>query len=684
MLKYSKKYLGENFVFFRKWTRKNYGIFNSLGKSIKICTLVLSYILIVIPKSARANSDVLLSDTLLISHEDIEEVVIIGQRTDGIFNEIARHVTLVSSNEIQSSPVQALPDILEGIAGVDIRQRGNYGVQADINIRGGSFDHTLVLFNGINISDPQTGHLSLDVPFDLESIERIEVLNGPGARVFGANAFTGAINIVTQKSTLNNVSSTLSFGDFGFRKLSFNGSIIKGPTQNFLSFSGSSSDGYTSNTDFDIKNIFYQNSTSIGNTNLGVFVGHNQKAFGASGFYSPRFPEQFEKTDLTFAAVKLKTGRKIKLQADVFWRQRHDHFILIRSNPSFYENYHQTNILGNTLNASVTSRAGTTSAGYEIRSENIISNNLGKELLDPVKIPGTDSAYYTKEYSRNNLSFFLEHNISYGKFYVSGGVMLNWNTDYPERVEIFPGVDMSYSLKQNLKFFVSYNRAVHLPTFTDLFYQGPENSGNINLAPDHIQSVETGIKYFSKRIHIQASVYYNKGKNIIDWLWYPETGRYSPVNLTKFSATGFEFASTYRLSDSPKNTFFQHVNVNYTFIHVDKSAEENVSKYYNIKQKIDVGITHRIISDLFAHWSVSFQERTGNYIIYDIVSWNNKEISFQPFCLFDGRIYWEKNYYTLYIESSNILDLDYIDVGSQIQPGRWIKAGIRIHIDSKE
>ncbi|HBX87582.1 MAG TPA: vitamin B12 receptor, partial [Marinilabiliaceae bacterium] len=94
--------------------------------------------------------------------------------------------------------------------GVDIRERGPLGMQADVSMRGGSFDQVMILLNGINISDPQTGHHGLNLPVDLESIERVEILRGPAARVYGPNAFDGAINFVTKSSSQNEVYASVS------------------------------------------------------------------------------------------------------------------------------------------------------------------------------------------------------------------------------------------------------------------------------------------------------------------------------------------------------------------------------------------------------------------------------------------------------------------------------------------
>ena len=133
--------------------------------------------------------------------------------------------------------------MLEYASNIDVRQRGGYGVQSDVTIRGGSFDHVMVLINGINVSDPQTGHASMDLPIDPEMIDRIEVLEGSAARILGAGAFTGAINVVTRGDTSTQASASLFMGQYGFRRLNLNAIINASGFRHTLSFGNASSTG---------------------------------------------------------------------------------------------------------------------------------------------------------------------------------------------------------------------------------------------------------------------------------------------------------------------------------------------------------------------------------------------------------------------------------------------------------
>src|SRR5690606_4557270 len=128
---------------------------------------------------------------------DLEEITIQENRMKIPFNEVSRNIQVIQRREIETTPARSLQEVLSFVPGVDVRQRGVSGTQANIGIRGGSFDQTLMLLNGIKLTDPQTGHHMMNIPLPLQGISSIDVLKGPGSRIYGQNAYAGAINIIT-------------------------------------------------------------------------------------------------------------------------------------------------------------------------------------------------------------------------------------------------------------------------------------------------------------------------------------------------------------------------------------------------------------------------------------------------------------------------------------------------------
>jgi len=185
---------------FKRFARKSYSVFNSLNKAVTIGVLSGSALMSAHAVSVEPVERImtqLSSDS--IPPTELDEVVVTASRVDLPLNLVARQVTVISGRDIERAPVRSIEELLQYVAGVDILQRGPHGVQADISLRGGSFDQTSILLNGINLTSPHTGHYNFDIPVNLSDIERIEIVQGPSSLVYGAGAFAGGINIITKK-----------------------------------------------------------------------------------------------------------------------------------------------------------------------------------------------------------------------------------------------------------------------------------------------------------------------------------------------------------------------------------------------------------------------------------------------------------------------------------------------------
>ncbi len=213
-------------------------------------------------------------------------------------------MTIVDKLQLETTPARSLPEVLAFVPGLDVRQRGVSGVQADIGIRGGSFEQTLLLLNGIKLSDPQTGHHLMNIPIPLVEIDRIEVLKGPASRIFGQNAYAGAINVITQLSDERYAKLQGYGGDFGMKGVNFAGSLPVGNYKQNLALSYDDSDGYQYNSDYKVSNIFYEGGLAIDEkNNIRGMVSYTDRTFGANGFYTSAFPDQWESVQTSLASI---------------------------------------------------------------------------------------------------------------------------------------------------------------------------------------------------------------------------------------------------------------------------------------------------------------------------------------------------------------------------------------------
>jgi vitamin B12 transporter len=118
---------------------------------------------------------------------DFDPVVVTASRIPTALSSATRSLSVLTQEMIVSFGAQSIAELLATTNGVDIRARSPYGIQSDVSIRGADYEQTLILLDGVKLSDPQTGHHNLDLPVDLNNIEQIEILRGSGAKLFGPN-----------------------------------------------------------------------------------------------------------------------------------------------------------------------------------------------------------------------------------------------------------------------------------------------------------------------------------------------------------------------------------------------------------------------------------------------------------------------------------------------------------------
>lgn len=691
-------------LYFRKYSRKKFATFNSLGKLIKISTLGVACSIIASPVQGQNKED---NDSVSKKLE-LEEVEVVGQKTTVIVEKLPRLVELIDAQIIQNSPSQSFQDLIQYSSNIDISQRGQFGIQSDVSIRGGSFDQVLILQNGINLTDPQTGHHNLNLPIDQESIYKIEVLNGPAARALGANAFTGAINIITKPEDNNHISLSLNTGQFGYFRAHIGANLTTEKTKHLLSASYSVSNGYMANTDFSAVNFYYHGDYQLTRfTKVFTQFGVNNKAFGANSYYTPKFPEQFEETSIFYFTAGLKTGKTIIFKPEVFWRRHIDRFELFREDKDYYgfnngllisnnpqntlfdtitwytnHNYHQTDIFGANINASYKSIAGTTTFGTGMRSENILSNALGTDMVNQISVIGRDDVFYDKQDFRNSFDLFTEHSFQGEKLFLSGGALLHWNSFEPNKLNFVPGIDAGVNLTENISFVGSYNYTIGHPTFTDLGYRGPTNQGNPNLKPYSQHSYETGFKLKSNSFRAGIIGFYTNGKNNINWVRNDELNRYLAINIDLSENIGLESFVRYRNGNNDiAGKFLNEIYIGYTFIDTYRSISTEYSKYTNIRNKAVARIVQKPLKNIILSWNFMYKQRIGDYLTYNFESGEYIHNQYPEVFLIDLRATYTIKKFVVYIEGSNLLDKIYIESGSIPQPGIWFKGGIKYRFE---
>lgn len=664
---------------FRQWSNRNYAVFASIRRVIRIATLSIACSMLQLPVvSGQSDS----TDTA--KHYQLEEVTAVGASDESLISPSIRMVTIMSTEFSDRSSARSFDDLLEIVPGVDIRTRGTHGIQSDINIQGGSFDQSLVLFNGINVSDPQTGHFNLDLPVSLSQVSGAEILAGPSTRNFGLNAYSGAVNIVTDPSDSLGAMARLDFGQHRLLRTEFTLDLPFRSTTTQIGYHNATSGGYRENTGFGTRGLFLHSRIGHSVIPLELMAGCSGKEFGANAFYTPRFPQQYEETSTQFAALKYRLASlSPKVKGHLYWRGHDDHFMLFRDDPAAYENFHRTDVAGSKLQGAFSSVAGITRLNAEFRHETIRSTSLGEAMDTPEPVPGSDSIYFDHHFSRNHLSFSLNQTFEHGRMMIAGGAFFGAGIDKNIPSGIYPGMDLSFSATPRLRLFFSANRSMRLPTFTDLFYEGPQNRGNPDLTPESAVTVESGARYRGNAVNGSVSVYRRSGKETIDWVW--ENERWETRNITRLNTFGGSVSATVmpgRLD--PSLRFLRELSASYSYTEISKDADAFISNYVldNLKHKWVMHASLDLPAGVFIDIKTRWQDRSGTFSFYETPSSSPQEREYDPFWLIDVAAGAAMKGLTFRLGVNNLMNVSYRDIGSVIMPGRWITAGLTIRSGS--
>ena len=534
--------------------------------------------------------------------EQLDEVVVTSSRIDLPFKENSRTITIITSEQIEHSAATNVADLLQEFAGVDIRRRGVAGMQSDLYIRGGGFDQTLLLIDGFKVEDPQTGHHTMNMVLPLDVIERIEIIKGPAARVFGQNAFTGAINIVTKKHPEKSLALEVQTGSFGQKNASITAGNSFGNSEHLVHFSRNTSDGYRHNTDFDNQNYFLKSNFNTNKLPITMLATFSERKFGANGFYaSPSATNQYEETQASlvgFSSEIIKT--KLTLKPRLYWKRNQDEYIYVRQDPSIYRNLHQSNKVGAELNGSYTSKFGTTGFGVDLAQVYISSNNLG-------------------QHDRFMANMFLEHRFQlFNKSLdLTPGIAATYYSDF--KFHAFPGIDLGYNISDAFKIYGNLGYTFRIPTYTDLYYSDPTTLGNKDLDPEEALAEELGVKYMQHHFSVGLALFNRDSDKVIDYVKANENDLWMATNIRELNTKGFEVNANYNFKIGEH---LQSINASYTFLEDDlKDLQANFSRYSinSLKHHYTTRLSTQFLKNVSQNIIYKYAERASgeSYSVFD-------------------------------------------------------------------
>ena len=539
----------------------------------------------------------------------------------------------------QSLVLNTLVDLLKLDPSLDFAERAPDGVQGDLSIRGAGFNKTLVLLNGMRLSDPQSGHHNMDIPVPLESVDRVEVMRGSGSTLYGADAVGGVINIITAPPSVTEFRLRTAFGSDGINQQRASLGIAGKKVSEQLSFARDFSTGFQ--PDRDYRNLEFASvtrlATDFGNGSLNLaYMDH---PFGADQFYG-NF-NSWEDTKTWFAGVQQALGEKTS--ASFSFRRHSDLFVLYRDRPDVFANHHSDE----TYQLSVRRREEMSTSttlfyGVEGLHESIESNNLG-------------------DHSRSRAAAYAAADFR---------AIKRFSLTISAREELYRSFSAAFTptvaggawLSQQWKVRASASRAFRIPSYTDLYYHDPGNQGNPALRPESAWTYETGVDWVpSARLRGDLTLFERRERDGIDYYRTSDTAIWQALNIQNLNFKGWE--ASLRWTPSFTNTF----DVSFTQL---RGTQDTIAAGFT-----KYTFNYPSASGVFS-WQITPR---GNFVFRTRVG-AIERLARSPYALWDMYLGLPRHKVHPYLQVSNATNTSYQSIPGVAMPGRTIIGGVELVI----
>ena len=496
--------------------------------------------------------------------ENDNEVFLSLTKTAEPLSDLTTNLTVITEEEIKEKSATNLGEIIEGELGASYKSYGPLGQAQSIYMRGSKAGQVLVLVDGRQVNDIGTGGGADFTAIPASMIERVEIIRGSGAAMYGTGAFGGVINVITKKADYiisNDLSSDVSaaldkkeiipnvrlnpffsFGTFKTINAGITGSYANENFSILLSPSLLSSDGYRPNSFYNSKNIFGKIGFKPTNNSEFVLSGQAYNAdIGNPGSLS--FPSYTDKLFEDNNYLKLDYNTMIK-----------DFDIQISG-----------------YNANYTKKGGDLASSFGAYYNGYNTNNTGlkgsvtyKEFLtlglewDKIEYKQTDLLTNIEAVNKNRetVSAYIQALITFDTIENLTLIPVlrgDKNNDYEDVVT--PAISAIYKLTDEIKLSGNASKVWNAPTFGQL-YDNTWYSANPNLKPEKGWSYDLGMEYSKNKFTGMITGFYIDSEDLI--VSNAKTG-YINKNIDKAKQYGYEIGLRYNLSKE-----FSH-KLNYTY-----------------------------------------------------------------------------------------------------------------------
>jgi vitamin B12 transporter len=508
----------------------------------------------------------------------LDPVVVTATMVATPLEKLGATVTVVTGDEITQYNYDRIEDVFRQVPGVQVQSTGSPGKATSLSIRGGGSQRSLVLIDGLRTASPTLGSTDI-AEITVDAIERIEIVRGPQSTLYGADAITGVVNIITKKGQgPPSASVWVEGGNYRTFREQLN---VQGAFGGF-NFNLTGSQFNTGG------NLPHDDS---GQTAVSGRIGYDfpwRGELSLIGRYSnldlelPVFstsPTVFDSN----ATNQLETGLyKLEYKQKIL-----DWWNVMASLGQWFNNSHFRNtpppgtdttisqidtsrIQGDVLSTFTLPRWNTLTLGWEYRNE---SGTNVTEGTFPTDFSAT----------LNTLAFFGQDEISlFDRLFLGGG--LRWEDNNQFGTSLTGRASAALVIKETgSKLRFAWGQGFRAPTINDLFFPG---FANPDLKPEQSTSWEIGAdqRLWQDRIRFGATYFNQDFSNLIQFVFDPTTGFFLPENVGRARIRGVEAYASFDPFD------WIGFYVNYTYLDA-KDLDTNQELRRVPRNSVNTGVT---------------------------------------------------------------------------------------------
>ena len=528
-----------------------------MNKWYKIVVIILS--LPSISTSAEPSRELLL-------FQEIPTVFTVSKKEQTI-SESPSAVSIITDEDIRAYGATNIPDLLRMVPGVDVLAIS--ATDYNVNIRGFNKDAThklLVLIDGRSVNLDFMGIVLWEsLPITMEEIKRIEIVKGPGSAIWGGNAYSGIINIVTRRPV--EALGTTASVSYGERNTQI-GSVIHGDRKGSTSYMISA--GWKQEDNWDDNNwgqsVVRGKGSLAMETKKGNFTLEQALSNSASLTISGGVVQSYGEV-LTAADVYRRdnTSSHLKLDYQRDWLRFHTYWNGLDTGIKETINSGDFNIKTDTYDTELQGVFDAGNSNSIVTGVSIRVNTVDSELLS-----GHNQQDIWGLYLQDDLKLTEKLILTAGARY-DQHPLVGWN--------LSPRAALVYTPKEGHTLRLSYTTAYLLPTFVEsyLYRKVPVapgidivTIGSRDVKPGKIRSLEAGYQgHLTDRIKGTAELFYNELEDFITFIPSPENPLvYSFYNRGKYKASGGEAGLDFYIADD----LVARANYSYQFIWNDEAG----------------------------------------------------------------------------------------------------------------